>query len=412
MSGNHLAMSDEEFLKQAPPETGEPSTDQPQVENTEDKSNAPDPVETPEATEQPEDKPTEPEATVEKPEDTPNAEEPAKPEEPAAKVEPEADPAKPAGEAVPPTGSPEGKEPEKPGTDAAKTETTPNYEQFYETVMKPFVANGKTVELKSPEEAVQLMQMGANFTRKMQELAPVRKLVTMLQNNNLDEDKLSYLIDLDKKDPEAIKKLIKDSGLDPLDIDTNTEPAYREGSHKVTDAEVNFKTHLDDLKSNPDGLETLIHIDKTWDQASKEKLGQQPELMSIIHAQRQAGIYDQIVNEMDRRKTLGQLQPGTSFMDAYGIIGAELDKAGAFANNTQADLGQPANNGSVKQEDPKPDPALVATRTAAPKPDAAAQAAAAAAATRSTPATAKAATNFLSMSDEEFAKLDGFAGRV
>jgi hypothetical protein len=186
---------------------------------------------------------------------------------------------------------------------AGKLPPAADLESFYKRIMAPFKANGREIALKSPEEVIQLMQMGANYTRKMQELAPQRKLMTMLQNNGLlDEGKLSFLIDLERKDPEAIKKLIKDAGVNPLEIDTSVEPAYREGNHRVGDDEVAFHTTLDDMKSTPDRVETLKVIN-SWDQASKDALWKSPEIMTLIHGQRENGIYDRIAAEVTRRQT-------------------------------------------------------------------------------------------------------------
>jgi len=124
---------------------------------------------------------------------------------------------------------------EKPTTEEAKPV---DYKAFHDTMMAPFKANGKTIELRTPEEAIQLMKMGANYTRKMQEIAPHRKMLTMLQKHELDETRLSYLIDLDKKNPEAIKQLIKEANIDPLDIDVTIPSAYQAGNHIVSDDEV------------------------------------------------------------------------------------------------------------------------------------------------------------------------------
>lgn len=56
------------------------------------------------------------------------------------------------------------------------------------------------MQVNSVDEAIQLMQMGANYTRKMQELQPHRKTLLMLENNGLlDEGKLSFLIDSDEE---------------------------------------------------------------------------------------------------------------------------------------------------------------------------------------------------------------------
>lgn len=282
-------------------------------------------------------------------------------------------------------------------TPAAKTEgeaaTPPDYQGFYEKIMAPLQANGKKIELKTPEDAIQLMQMGANYTRKMQALAPHRKLLMMLENNKLlDEGKLSFLIDLEKKNPEAIKKLLKESGIDPMDIDTRTEPTYREGNHRVTDEEAGFRTVLDELGSNPSGKETLKLINTQWDQASKEILWKQPEVMALIHQQREEGIYDLISTEMERLRTLGHIPPTVSFLQAYKKIGDDLSEAGAFEHLTPKKT-------ETKQ------PVVVATRKATPKPEVKnGDKANAAATTRSTTRSADTVVNPLAMSDEDFMK--------
>lgn len=307
----------------------------------------------------------------------------------AAKEEPkpgEAE-AKPAEGAVPAAGS-------KPEGEAEAVAQPVNHEDFYKKVMAPFVANGKTIELKTPEEVIQLMQQGANYTRKMQAIAPHRKMLTMAQNNGITEDKLSFLIDLEKGNPEAIQKFLKDKGVDPLTIDTDAEPTYREGTHKVSDNEVAFQTNLEELGSTPEGKETLQIINSTWDDASKEVLWGEPGLMPVIHAQKANGIYDRIVSEVDRRKMLGQITPETSFITAYRTVGDDLFKSGGFNDLAPA----------------KPAPAVVppvktAVATTAAAPVAAVDngdKASAASPTRSTPKPAKAIVNPLAMSDAEF----------
>lgn len=267
----------------------------------------------------------------------------------------------------------------------------PNYEDFYQKMMAPFRANGKTIQLKTPEEALQLMQMGANYTRKMQDLQPHRKILTMLENNGLmDEGQLSFLIDIQKKNPEAIRKLLKDSSIDPMDIDMSTEPAYQEGNHRVTDDEVAFRAVLDDLGSNPEGKETLKEINTRWDQASKEVLWSNPELMTTINQQRESGIYQRIVDGIERERTLGKIGQKVSFLEAYQLVGNQLQQSNGFADI----VNKPAVSA-----------APVAVREAVSKP-AVANSAKVAAATlsRTSPRKSSVAVNPLSMDDDAFLK--------
>lgn len=268
-----------------------------------------------------------------------------------------------------------------------------NFEEAYHKIMAPFKANGKTMEVKSPEEAIQLMQMGANYTRKMQELQPHRKTLMMLENNGLmDPAKLSYLIDLEKGNPEAIKKLLKDSKFDVMSFDSEQESTYQEGNHAVSDDEVNFKTTLRELNSNATGTETLNVINQTWDQASKEVLWTNPDVMVHIHQQRESGVYARITSEIERRRTLGQIQPGVPFLHAYKAVGDEMQAAGSF-------------NDLVKPKVNKPPVAPVATGVVLPKPKPADSKVAAAAVNRGAPGKATTPKAIFDMSDEEFMNL-------
>lgn len=289
------------------------------------------------------------------------------------------------------------KQEEAPKSDGLPTDF--NYKAGYEQIMAPFKANGKMITPRSPEEAISLMQMGANYTRKMQELQPYRKVMLMLENNGLmDEGKLSFLIDLEKKNPDAIKKLIKEAGIDPLDINPEEEVNYQAGNHRVTDAEAAFATELDDLKSTPEGQATLGIIAQTWDAQSKEALFENRGLLQTIQQQRENGIYDRIVNEMSRLQMLGQIPAGTPFLAAYNQVGNQLAAAGGFA-----DLAQPKAEPTVTTPVQK---APVVTRVVKPKPVITnTEQASAASPSRAAPRKVEQFINPLAMSDEDFAKL-------
>lgn len=286
---------------------------------------------------------------------------------------------------------------------AAPAEQQPAAEEFdykaaYENLLaKPLKANGKEIKLNSVEELVQLAQQGANYTRKMQELAPHRKTLLMLENNGVDADKLDFLIALSKKDPAAIQKYLKDSGVNPLDIDVEAEATYQGGNHRVSDEEAAFANTLEDMQMSEAGKYVLQSIHGTWDQASKELLVTQPNIMEIMRQQHEAGFYDRISAEVDRQRMLGAIPASQSWLQSYKIIGDKMVEQGLFADLL------------AKQEPAAQTPpvaaAPVATRVAAPKPTVTADARAAAAApTRAAPSAAKKLVNPLAMSDDEFMK--------
>ena len=353
-----LEMSDEEFMKMNSPE------DMQETETQQEDTAAAAPVDDEEA-----DTASGSESEQEVEQDTP------------AQVEEESSPATVAAEPAATTEAPQQQKQAVPEQAAA------DYEGFYKQVMSPLVANGKTIEIRSPAEAIQLMQMGANYTQKMQKLAPHRKVLMMLENNGLlDESRLSYLIDLDKKNPEAIKKLVKEAGIDPLDIDTSVEPTYQEGNHRVSEQEVAFNTVLEDAKSTPEGMQALTLINSTWDKPSIDALWDSPEIMLAMRDQVQSGVYAVITEEMERMKTFGAIPVGTPFIQAYRMAGdALLAKQGATT--------------AVPQQR-----APVATRVVTKPKVTDNSRVAAAAPTRSGGKQSTAPTNFLAMSDEDFLK--------
>lgn len=389
---NPLEMSDEEFLNSSPPVAAPKSEPKPEPKAEEPPQNEPEPTPEPE-TPDPEPENTEttdepPEGSVAPKEEPPAEEVPAEPKKAEAPVE------------------------EK---DTPKPET-PDYQKFYQQVMQPIKANGKTIELKTPEEAIRLMQMGAGFTKKLQDLQPVLKTVRMLEKADLlNEDKLAYLIDIHNKNPEAIKKLIKESGIDPLDLNPDDKVSYTPGNHSVSDAEMAFNEALSEVQSREGGQDTIQTINQTWDQKSVQLVWENPDILGVIQSQREQGIYSIISAEIDRQKSLGHIPPSTPFLHAYKSVGDALTAAGAFNHLNQqaqqAPLKATPPTPAQSQEAQKPQPQVIATRTAQPKAQVKnGDKAQAAAPTSSTRGKAAPVVNPLAMADDEFLKQ--FQGRL
>jgi hypothetical protein len=293
-------------------------------------------------------------------------------------------------------------------TKTAKTQETvseePDYKSLYEKIMGPFKANGKEIKLQSPEEAVQLMQMGANYTKKLQALQPNLRMLKMLENNGLlDEQKLSFLIDLDRRNPEAVKKLLKDSGLDPLDIDTSADTNYKPGNYRVSDDEMRFTSTLEEVASIPAGKEIIHTINKNWDAKSKEVLWSDPEILRVLTEQKEQGIYDRITTEVERLKMLGTISPTTPFIEAYHAVGNVMGQRGEFGT---------AQAATPRQQQPSQPSRVVDTRPAPRKTVTNNDRAKAASPTRSMPTKVAQDFNPLAMSDEDFEKNAELARRL
>ena len=324
-------------------------------------------------------------------------------EQPAASLEEEEQESEEVGveqEATSAKALDEGKEEEvTPEVAEVATGKEVDYKAEYEKLLKPFKANGRDIQVGSVDDAIALMQMGANYNKKMAALKPNMKLMKMLENHDLlSEEKLNYLIDLSRKDAGAINKLIKESGIDPLTLDTEKADGYTPKSYKVDEREIELDMVLEQIQHSPAYPKTLEVVSKQWDPASRQIVANSPQLLKIINDHVDRGIYDVISAEVERERIFGRLN-GMSDIEAYRQVGDSIQARGGFDHLSQkrTDQGQQAPARPVVVQ-PKPRVAdndkLREMRKAA---------------STSKPASAPAAPasdfNPLALSDEDFSKL-------
>ena len=229
---------------------------------------------------------------------------------------------------------------DSPDTKEDTPETTEfDYESAYKKVSEPFKANGIDMQVKDPEDIVRLMQMGANYQKKMAQLKPNLKVIKMLEKNELlDEAKLNNLIDLSKKDPKAIAKLVKESNVDPLDIDTDAPVDYQPTNYTVTDKEYHLDAVLDEIKDTDTFDRTINVLTKDWDVQSKTTISENPEIISIVNTHMSNGVFDKVNTMLQQEKTLGKLA-GIPDVEAYRQIAEYMHKNGLLHDSNGNNLG-------------------------------------------------------------------------
>jgi hypothetical protein len=260
---------------------------------------------------------------------------------------------------------------------------TIDYKAAYERILAPFKANGKTVKVDSIEDAVSLMQMGANYNKRMQELKPNLRIVKMLGDNGLlDEEKLNMLIEVAKGKPEAIKKLVADSKLDAYSLDAEVDSKYTPNDYRVNDSQLELDEIIKELRESPAFTRTADIVGNKWDAASKAVIASNPKLLRDIHAHVESGAYDAITAEIEKQRMLGRTPTGMSDLQLYELTAKYMlemyNKAQQTQNKTSAEDVREQQRNAKKQ-------ALAPTKSMS--------------STKS-----QAVPNFLSMSDEEFEK--------
>lgn len=205
-----------------------------------------------------------------------------------------------------------------------------DYKAEYERLLAPFRASKREIQVKSVDDARSFMQMGVDYQFKMQALKPKLRMLRALDKNGLlEEDKINFWIDLDKKNPEAIKKFIKDKEIDPMELDLESESKYQPNSYAPSEREQAIDDVLDSIRETESYERTIDELGNKWDEPSKEILTSNPQLIKLINDQIAQGIYDQIMNVVASERMLGRLA-GLNDLMAYKTVGDALQASGAF----------------------------------------------------------------------------------
>ena len=210
------------------------------------------------------------------------------------------------------------------------SDSATDYESQYKKIVgTPFKANGKEITVDSAEDAIKLMQMGANYHKQMQQLKPAKRIIAMLeQAGMLDENKLNHAIDIMNGNSAAIHKLIQERNVDVSDLYSDSEVDYTPNQHQVTDERIELDTLFNELNSTSHGQRVLQEVAGTWDEKSRYTIGQTPEILRLLSNQIESGIYDVIVAEVDKQRMLGNIPANAPMLQAYEQVGKYLQANG------------------------------------------------------------------------------------
>jgi len=283
----------------------------------------------------------------------------------------------------------------EPKEESESDDSIKNSLEEYNKILAPFKANGVEMQVSNAAEAIQLMQMGANYNKKMQGLSPHLKTLRMLENNGITKpEDINYLIDLHNKKPDAISKLIQDSGHDSLAEENETAAKnYSPTERHITDQEMALTEVLSKIEHTDTYQKTIDVCGNQWDERSKAAIANEPQVLESVNDHMNNGIYDVINSEVQKQRALGNLT-GVSDLDAYQKIGDEIQSRGGF--NHLFEQKKPVIEKEIKPAEMKSDAERDKKRQEATT-------------TRSTPVkkTNLKDYNPLEMSDEEFEKQFG-----
>ena len=168
-------------------------------------------------------------------------------------------------------------------------------EEFFKQTSK-VRANGVEHEFSNKEKLEMFDKMfpqATDYTRKMQAIKPWRKQIDALEQNGVTPDQVNLMIDVLKGDKDAIADMLKRTGVDALDLDTeNTN--YVAKDYGRNDTELAIKDIVDEISVDKEYAVTHNILEKQWDSKSVDAFVEDPNMIRLLHVDVKSGMYDKV----------------------------------------------------------------------------------------------------------------------
>ena len=179
---------------------------------------------------------------------------------------------------------------EEPSSDEAdEDDEEPQPVQSYK-----FRANGKDYEFTSEEVVDQFPKIfgqAMDYTKKMQAIKPWRKTIDAIEGAKLNHEDVNLMIDVLKGDKNAITEVLKRTGIDTLELDTENESEYVAKDYGRDDSALAIKDIVDDISRDVEYATTHNILSKEWDDKSWATMAENPEMIRLLHTDVKSGMY-------------------------------------------------------------------------------------------------------------------------
>lgn len=220
---------------------------------------------------------------------------------------------------------------EEPAKVDEQTENTEDEElpEITETPVHKFKANGKEYSF-TPEEMMEqfpkIFGQAMDYTKKTQALKPWRKTIDAIESARLGHDDINLMIDVFKGDKNAIAELIKRTGVDTLDLDTENSK-YVPKDYGRDDTALAIRDIVDEISADKEYETTHRILSKEWDERSFSELTKDPELIRLLHVDVKSGMYDKVQPIAEKMKVFDRGRQ--SDLDYYKAAAQEYFRAEA-----------------------------------------------------------------------------------
>lgn len=186
------------------------------------------------------------------------------------------------------------------------------------TRLYSFKANGKDYEFSSEEIVDQFPKIfgkAMDYTKKMQAIKPWRKTIDAIEGAKISHEDVSLMIDVLKGDKDAITEVLKRTGTDTLELNTEDDSNYVAKDYGRNESALAISDIVDEISNDAEYATTHSILSKEWDEKSWETIAENPEMIKLLHTDVKSGMYKTLQPIAEKLKVYGG--PGKSDLDYY-----------------------------------------------------------------------------------------------
>ena len=213
-----------------------------------------------------------------------------------------------------------------------------------------------------------------------------------MEQAKISHEDVSLMIDALKGDKDAIAAVLKRTGVDTLELDTENS-AYVPKNYGRDERVMDIEEVIEEISQDPEYATTHKVLSKDWDNSSLAKMTDDPNMIRLLHMDVKDGTYDRVRAVADKLKMFDTTT--RTDLEYYALAAVELADKSARQNVQEqqqiktSDLAQKV--AAIRQQEQK----RVTTNNAATKRKAAAP-------TKTGSSKPTGVINYLDDSDEAF----------
>lgn len=195
-----------------------------------------------------------------------------------------------------------------------------------------FKANGREFKFTQDEMLEQFPKIfgqAMDYTKKTQAMKPWRKTIDAIEQAKLGHEDINLMIDVMKGNKEAIAEVLKRTGVDSLEIDTENSK-YTPNDYGRDDKALAIKDIVDEISVDKEYEITHRVLSKEWDEKSFRDMTNDPELIRLLHVDVKTGIFDKVQPIADKIKVLDR--GNKTDLEYYRLASIELAQQQQEAN--------------------------------------------------------------------------------